>query len=89
MRKKLRPKSLLPAESLVGCPADPRWTAGGVIGGIVSSVANTAMVPKLAAPVIPKRVRVSQGVTKGMLVTRSSQGIRPSRLELAYKARLC
>ncbi len=45
----------------------PGGQLGGVIGGIVNSTSNLAYIPKLQ-PVIPQRVRISQGVTKGMLV---------------------
>jgi len=42
----------------------PGGQMGGVLGGILSS---TASAPKLAAP---QRVRVSQGVSEGLLVTK-------------------
>jgi protein TonB len=45
----------------------PGGQLGGVIGGIISS-ANNASVPKLAAPEPPKRIRISQGVTRGMRI---------------------
>jgi len=45
----------------------PGGQLGGVIGGIVSSTSSLAAVPKLV-PVTPQRVRVSQGVTKGLCV---------------------
>jgi protein TonB len=41
---------------------------GGVIGGIINQTSNLAVVPKLAAVVQPKRIRVSQGVTRGLLI---------------------
>lgn len=44
----------------------PGGQLGGVIGGIVNSTSNT-YIPKLQ-PVIPERVRVSQGVTSGLLI---------------------
>jgi len=46
----------------------PGGQLGGVIGGILSSV-NTASVPKLSTPT-PQRIRISQGVTKGQLISR-------------------
>jgi protein TonB len=46
----------------------PGGQLGGVIGGIISSTANTSIVPKLTAGSIPKRIRISQGVTKGLLL---------------------
>ena len=61
----------------------PGGQLGGVIGGIISSTANTAMVPKLA-PVAPKRVRISQGVTRGMLL----QKVEPRYPVIAVSARI-
>src|SRR5919109_2072657 len=55
----------------------PGGAAGGVIGGIIGSTA----VPKIAAP---QRVRVSQGVTEGLL-TRKVQPVYPP---LAKTARI-
>ena len=46
----------------------PGGSVGGVIGGIISAVSNLSAEPKLALPVAPKRVRVSQGVTTGLLI---------------------
>ena len=60
----------------------PGGQVGGVIGSIVSSTANAA-VPKFV-PVIPQRVRISQGVTKGLLV----QKIEPQYPPLARAARV-
>jgi protein TonB len=45
----------------------PGGQLGGAIGGIISSTA-TASAPKLAVPEPPKRIRVSQGVTRGLRV---------------------
>ena len=45
----------------------PGGSVGGVIGGIISAASNISAVPKLALPVVPKRVRISQGVTTGQL----------------------
>lgn len=60
----------------------PGGQLGGVIGGIISSSSNPInMVPKLE-PV--KRVRVSQGVTQGMLVRK----IEPAYPKLALAARI-
>jgi protein TonB len=61
----------------------PGGQLGGVIGGIVSSTSSAAAVPKLI-PVTPQRVRVSQGVTKGLLIRR----IEPSYPPLAKAARV-
>jgi protein TonB len=59
----------------------PGGQIGGVIGGILSSTANTAVIPKMAPP---KRVRVSQGVTAGMLIRR----VEPPYPILARQARI-
>lgn len=60
----------------------PGGELGGVIGSIVSASSNsTAMVPKLEAP---KRVRVSQGVTRGMVISK----IEPKYPKIALAARV-
>jgi protein TonB len=59
----------------------PGGAAGGVIGSILSSTA--AAVPKFQ-PVVPQRVRISQGVTRGLLVHR----VEPSYPPLARAARV-
>jgi periplasmic protein TonB len=56
----------------------PGGTMNGVIGGIVNS---SAPVPKVATPT---RVRVSQGVTQGLLLRR----IQPTYPPLAKQARI-
>jgi len=61
----------------------PGGQLGGVIGGIVASTSNLSAVPKLA-PVTPQRVRISQGVTKGLLVHR----VEPQYPTLAKSARV-
>lgn len=60
----------------------PGGQVGGVIGSIVSSTAN-ASVPKFV-PVVPQRVRISQGVTKGLLI----QKVEPQYPPLARAARV-
>jgi len=62
----------------------PGGQLGGVIGGIVSQTSSLAAVPKLATPVIPNRVRISQGVTQGHLI----QKIEPKYPPLAKAARI-
>ena len=52
---------------------------GGVIGGIISSA--PVAVPKVATP---QRVRVSQGVTQGLLIRR----VQPTYPQLARQARI-
>lgn len=59
----------------------PGGQLGGVIGGIVSATA--AAVPKFV-PVTPQRVRISQGVTRGLLIHR----VEPSYPPLARAARV-
>jgi periplasmic protein TonB len=62
----------------------PGGQAGGVIGGIISSTSSLSAIPKLAAPVAPKRIRISQGVTKGSLIRK----IEPTYPPLAQAARI-
>jgi periplasmic protein TonB len=58
---------------------------GGVIGGVLSASSSLAMVPKLSKPApTAQRVRVSQGVTKGMVVYR----VEPAYPPLARQARI-
>jgi len=59
----------------------PGGQMGGVIGSIVSATSSLSSVPKLAAP---QRIRISQGVTKGLLVHR----VEPSYPPLARAARV-
>jgi len=61
----------------------PGGQLGGVIGGIVNSTSNLASVPKFV-PVVPQRVRISQGVTKGLLIHR----VEPTYPALAKQARV-
>lgn len=61
----------------------PGGQLSGVIGGIVSSTSNLAVVPKFV-PVTPQRVRISQGVTKGLLIKR----VEPQYPTLAKAARV-
>jgi len=61
----------------------PGGQLGGVIGGIVNSTANLSYMPKLQT-VVPQRVRISQGVTSGMLVHR----VEPPYPALARSARI-
>jgi protein TonB len=60
----------------------PGGQLGGVIGGIVSQ--TSSLVPRLAMPAPPKRIRISQGVTKGSLI----QKIEPKYPPLAEGARI-
>jgi protein TonB len=60
----------------------PGGQLGGVIGGIVNA-ANNAAAPKFI-PNVPQRVRISQGVTKGLLIHR----VEPTYPPLARAARV-
>ena len=60
----------------------PGGQMGGVIGSVISS-SNLAAVPKFV-PVAPQRIRISAGVTKGMLIQR----IEPTYPTLARAARV-
>jgi protein TonB len=60
----------------------PGGQMGGVIGGIVNST-SIAAVPKFT-PATPQRIRISQGVTKGLLVHR----VEPAYPTLAKSARV-
>jgi len=60
----------------------PGGQLGGVIGGIVGSSKLNA-VPKLQ-PVVPQRIRISQGVTTGLLIHR----VDPPYPPLARAARI-
>ena len=64
----------------------PGGQLGGVIGGIISSTSSLAAVPKLAPKgVVPvQRVRVSQGVVKGLLMNR----VEPTYPTVAREARI-
>ena len=55
-----------------------------MIGGIVNRTSNLAAVPKLALPIAPTRIRISQGVTKGQLIYR----VEPEYPKIALSARI-
>jgi protein TonB len=61
----------------------PGGQMNGVIGGIINSTSTLAAVPKFV-PVTPQRIRISQGVTKGLLVQR----MEPTYPTLAKQARV-
>jgi protein TonB len=61
----------------------PGGQLGGVIGGIISQTSSLSAVPRLSVTT-PTRVRISQGVTKGLLLAR----IEPSYPVLARAARI-
>src|SRR5208337_563398 len=57
-------------------------TAGGSLGGVIGGIINsTALVPKA---VVPQRIRVSQGVTQGLLIKK----VQPVYPPLARQARI-
>jgi periplasmic protein TonB len=62
----------------------PGGQLGGVIGGIISQTSSLSAIPKFSPPTPPKRVRVSQGITKGFLI----QKIEPKYPSLALAARI-
>lgn len=64
----------------------PGGQLGGVIGGIISSTSSLAVVPKMAPNTAPsvQRVRISQGITRGLLTYR----IEPSYPTVAREARI-
>jgi protein TonB len=64
---------------VVGAVGVPGGAAGGVIGGIISS--TPVAVPKVATP---QRVRVSQGVTQGLVLHK----VQPNYPPLARQARI-
>jgi protein TonB len=61
----------------------PGGQLGGVIGGIVSETSNLSAVPRFVAAT-PQRIRISQGVTKGLCIHR----VEPAYPALARAARV-
>jgi protein TonB len=61
----------------------PGGQLGGVIGGIVSATSNLSAVPRFV-PAAPQRIRISQGVTKGLCMHR----VDPDYPPLAKVARV-
>jgi periplasmic protein TonB len=61
----------------------PGGQLGGVIGGIVNATSSLAYIPKLQ-PVVPQRIRISQGVTNGLLLHR----VEPPYPPIARAARI-
>ncbi len=86
MIKEEEPPPPMPAAGGVvgGVPGGiPGGQLGGVIGGIVSATSSLAAVPKLSAAT-PQRIRISQGVTRGLLIHR----VEPPYPTLARSARV-
>lgn len=85
IREEEAPPALSSGGVIGGVPGGiPGGQLGGVIGGIISSTSSLSTVPKLAIPAAPKRVRISQGVTKGLLI----QKIEPNYPPIARAARI-
>jgi len=85
IREEEAPPTLSSGGVIGGVPGGiPGGQLGGVIGGIISSTSTLSPVPKLAIPASPKRVRISQGVTRGMLI----QKIEPAYPPIARAARI-
>jgi protein TonB len=61
----------------------PGGQMGGVIGSVISASSSLAAVPKFV-PAVPQRIRISAGVTKGLLIHR----VEPSYPTLAKSARV-
>jgi periplasmic protein TonB len=80
IKEDVAPPPVTTAGVIGGVPGGiPGGQMGGVIGGIISS--TPVAVPKVATP---QRVRVSQGVTQGLLVRR----VQPMYPPLARQARI-
>jgi periplasmic protein TonB len=85
IREEEAPPALSSGGVIGGVPGGiPGGQLGGVIGGIISSTSTVSAVPKLAIPTAPKRIRMSQGVTKGSLI----QKIEPPYPPIARDARI-
>ncbi len=61
----------------------PGGQLGGVIGSVISSTNSLSAVPRFV-PATPTRIRISQGVTKGLLIQR----VEPAYPTLARAARV-
>src|ERR1700688_1886748 len=86
MIKEEEPPPPMPASGGVvgGVPGGiPGRQMGGVIGSVISATSSLAAVPKFV-PAIPQRIRISAGVTKGLLIHR----VEPTYPTLARSARV-
>jgi len=78
------PPSAISGGVVGGVPGGiPGGQLGGVIGGIISPTSNVPAVPTLSRPTA-LRVRVSQGVSRGLLIYR----VEPAYPVLARQARI-
>ena len=85
IREDEAPPALSSGGVIGGVPGGiPGGQLGGVIGGIISSTSTLSSVPKLAIPAAPKRIKISQGVTRGSLI----QKIEPGYPFIARTARI-
>ena len=63
----------------------PGGVPGGVLGGVIGSVVNSASTPQLPKLVAqPRRIRISQGVSEGLLIHK----VKPLYPEIAREARV-
>ena len=86
MIKEEEPPPPMPASGGVvgGVPGGiPGRQMGGVIGSVISATSSLAAVPKFV-PAVPQRIRISAGVTKGLLIHR----VEPTYPTLARSARV-
>ncbi len=82
IREEEAPPPALAGGVVGGVPGGiPGGQLGGVIGGIISATPNITAIPKLE-PV--KRIRVSQGVTRGLVLRK----VEPAYPKLALSARV-
>lgn len=85
IKEEAAPPVMMAGGVIGGVPGGvPGGQLGGVIGGIISSIPKATYVPPVPKVVLPKRVRVSQGVTRGLLIRK----IQPSYPTLAREARI-
>lgn len=62
----------------------PGGQLGGVLGGLVSTPVRATTLPAAPPPVVPQRVKISQGVSEGMLLNK----VDPRYPVLALRARV-
>jgi len=78
------PPAAISAGVVGGVPGGvPGGQLGGVIGGIISLTSSVAALPSMSKPT-PQRVRISQGVSKGLLIYR----VEPTYPPVARAARI-
>src|ERR1700721_1550995 len=66
----------------------PGGQMGGVIGSVISATSSLAAVPKFV-PATPQRVRISAGVTKGLLIQRIEPPILRSQERHEFRGTSC